>query len=1064
MKIESILNQFSELDTEARDSRESPHLFNEQKEHRGPSLSLSTPSPDCTQSRTSSVRSDSRTRTPWDAGGYSLPRDIGPKNSSRPPFTPVTWEEQQESARRQNASNYHSRQVSMETSASINLHGSAGSYALPVRLGLTLIQVECLQLQKSIKMLGRRKGTPFTSALVYIPAGVRRSSLTNKTSNHSERRASQHMRRFSSVSTINGSNTVGSGIADLEAKLERLPRITAPLPPVTVGLSAKPHARQRTNGARSLYAGSPSDTILEARMMRRKHNHLSEDQTKRGNSSVELYGSLGGAYLAVRESQTMLLLSGEKRLPAADASRLPRPSFTPYVLAHSPCCLLSLSAYKFPTWNILTLFPLFSYLKPKDQFLNSLDRVHKRTISAPNPAQGSSHSFPQAPTSLPQFTSRQLRPPTQLSPQINTSHDRLGVEKYPWIHTGEGSPAPSSASTKSPFHPPETVRMQSNGTLPGASGQAASHANQNDRVLAALHTLENVTINVPLKGGDICMAVPECNTDSVPRKVISHIFGRNKVCTRRIPERVWVCMCRKHYQRIRYRTGIRFSYTQINLVYEQIIRMIFWSRGLENASRTNQEGITIRSWTFSIRRREVKRLADTNSRDPIPHWIMQSLGEGKTHDEILDVIERLCQEIDHGDLREVPPVEFLPEVVDAFTNPPAQVQIHQTSASSQSSRSSLMAGEAVPSPLPFVKESSPLKPVQEEGSASEHSSQQSSSSPTPPAAFNGSRPAHHSRSYTDDISNRPAPYSFGSRSPLANTGIGPDTDRQPSLGYYDSQNPTAPSMSYSSINRHMQAPMTDHRGSCDNAPYYQQSYGGDHYYDPNGFVLTDRNLSIHTAAMPMLARADQMYGTAGYAAQHSRNNHFLASTVNTQLTPAPLNYPSYGTPPFQASGAGYSYPAPEERHSQLRMSGLDNSLHHSMADERPYTHDPRSQIHQPNWFSAETGSNTRIGRSMNQYQQHTLASVDQASLRPSRQYPNQEVPEYGFADLVTDEGVPTTQPAVAYRPRFQYGYASPPEFDDTLARGNYQAYQHNLSTNGDEDNIHGDRASDSDRQ
>ncbi|KAF5617610.1 hypothetical protein F25303_13247 [Fusarium sp. NRRL 25303] len=944
MKIESILNQFSELDTEARDSRKSPHISNEQKEHRGPSLSLSTPSPDCTQSRTSSVRSDSRTRTPWDAGGYSLPRDIDPKNSSRPPFTPVTWEEQQESARRQNASNYHPRQVSMDTSASINLHGSAESYALPVR-------------------------------------------------NHSERRASQHMRRFSSVSTINGSNTVGSGIADLEAKLERLPRITAPLPPVTVGLSAKPHARQRTNGAGSLYAGSPSDTILEARMMRRKHNHLSEDQT-----------------------------------------------------------------------NILTLFPLFSHLKPKDQFLNSLDRVHKRTISAPNPAQGSSHSFPQAPTSLPQFTSRQLRPPTQLSPQINTSHDRLGIEKYPWIHTGESSPAPSSASTKSPFHPPETVRMQSNGTLPGASGQAASHANQNDRVLAALHTLENVTINVPLKGGDICMAVPECNTDSVPRKVISHIFGRNKVCTRRIPERVWVCMCRKHYQRIRYRTGIRFSYTQINLVYEQIIRMIFWSRGLENASRTNQEGITIRSWTFSIRRREVKRLADTNNRDPIPHWIMQSLGEGKTHDEILDVIERLCQEIDHGDLREVPPVEFLPEVVDAFTNPPAQVQIHQTSASSQSSRSSLMAGEAVPSPLPFVKESSPLEPVQEEGSASEHSSQQSSSSPTPPAAFNGSRPAHHSRSYTDDISNRPAPYSFGSRSPLTSAGIGPDTDRQPSLGYYDSQNPTAPSMSYSSINRHMQAPMTDHRGSCDNAPYYQQSYGGDHYYDPNGFVLTDRNLSIHTAAMPMLARADQMYGTAGYAAQHSRDNHFLASTVNTQPTPAPLNYPSYGTPPFQASGAGYSYPAPEERHSQLRMSGLDNSLHHSMADERPYSDALRSQIHQPNWFSAETGSNTRIGRSMNQYQQHTLASVDQASLRPSRQYPNEEVPEYGFADLVADEGVPTTQPAVAYRPRFQHGYASPPEFDDTLARGNCQAYQHNLSTSGDQDNIHGDRASDSDHQ
>ncbi|KAF5615648.1 hypothetical protein F52700_13311 [Fusarium sp. NRRL 52700] len=982
MKIESILNQFSELDTEARDNRESTQIFNDQKEQRGPSLSLSTPSPDCTQSRASSVRSDSRTRTPWDAGGYSLPRDVGPKNSSRPSLTPVTWEEQQESARHQNASNYHSRQVSMDTSASISLPSSAGSYALPVR--------NHSERRASQHM---RRSSLWTDYNTSPASGSHRisDSRSSFSSCCSSTFSAAHS-RFSSVSTINGSNTVGSGIADLEAKLERLPRITAPLLPVTVGLSVKPHARQRTNGPGSLYLGSPSDTILEARMMRRKHNHLSEDQT-----------------------------------------------------------------------NILTLFLLLSYLKPKDQFLNSLDRVHKRTISAPNPAQGSSQSFPQAPTSLPQFTSRQGHPPTQLSPQINTSHDRLGIEKYPWINTGESSPAPSSASTKSPFQPPQTVRMQSNGALPGASGQAASHANPNDRVLAALPNL-NVAINVPLKGGETCMAVPECNTKSVPRKVISHLFGRNKVCTRRIPERVWVCMCRKHYQRIRYRTGTRFSYTQIKLVYEQIIRMIFWSRGLENVSRTNHEGITIRSWTFSIRRREVKRLADTNSRELIPHWIMQSLGEGKTHDEILDVIERLCQEIDHGNLREVPPVEFLPEVVDAFTNPPAQLQAHQTSVSSQSGRSSSMAGEVVPSPLPFVKEQSPLEPVQEEGSASEHSSQQYSSSPTPPTAFNGSRPVHHSRSYTDDISNRTASYSFVSRSPLANSGIGSDTDRQSSLGYYDSQNPTAPSMSYSSINHHMQAPMTDHRGSCDNAPYYQQPYGGDHFYDPNGFVLTDRNLSIHTAAMPMVARADQMYGTASYASQHSRdNNHFLASTVHTQLTPAPLNYPSYGIPPIQTSGAVYSYPVPEERHSQLRMSGVDNSLHHSMAEERPYSDAPRSQIHQPYWLSAETGSNTRIGRSMNQYQQHTLASVDQASLRLSRQYPNEEVPEYGVADLAADQGVPTTQPAVAYRPRFQHGYASPTEFDDTLARGNYEAYQHNLSTDGDEDNIHGDRAFDSNR-
>jgi hypothetical protein len=112
-------------------------------------------------------------------------------------------------------------------------------------------------------------------------------------------------------------------------------------------------------------------------------------------------------------------------------------------------------------------------------------------------------------------------------------------------------------------------------------------------------------------------------------------------------------MCRKHYQRIRYRTGADFSVTQIGMVYEQIVRMIFWSRGLENPNRTNQEGIAIRSWTFSIRRREVKRMADTNGRDLIPRWIMQSLGEGKTHDEILDVVERLHHEIQQGTLKEV---------------------------------------------------------------------------------------------------------------------------------------------------------------------------------------------------------------------------------------------------------------------------------------------------------------------------------------------------------------------------------------------------------------------------
>ncbi|KAF4436487.1 hypothetical protein F53441_13239 [Fusarium austroafricanum] len=923
MKIESILNQFSELETEARNSRESTQQCIAQREQGGPSFSLPTPSPDHAQSRAPSVRSDSRTRTPWDAGGYSLPKDTGPTSSSRSPFSAVSWGEQQESVRRQNVSNNHSRQVSMDASAGIHLQGTTGTYALPVR-------------------------------------------------NLSEHRSSQHMRRFSSVSTINGSHALGSGIADLEAKLERLPRITAPAPAAPSG---RPDIRlpHTLNVIGSLSTGSPSDSILEARMMRRKHNHLSEDQ---------------------------------------------------------------------------------SYLKPRDHFLNSLDRVHKRTISAPNPAQGSGQVFPPAPTSLPALTSRHLETATLPSPQINTVHERPGLEQYPWAHQGENSPAPSM-SNKSPFEPQDSGKILPDRSLQGKFATTDPPCRR----------FRKVDVNTSLEGGDICMAVESCTTGSVPRKVISHLFGRNKVCTRRIPERVWVCMCRKHYQRIRYRTGADFSVTQIGMVYEQIVRMIFWSRGLETPSRTNQEGIAIRSWTFSIRRREVKRLADTNSRDLVPRWIMQSLGEGKTHDEILDVVERLHNEIQQGTLKDVPPVEFLPEVVDAFTNAPAQVQTHfssgnEVSISNQPGRS-LMTGEAAASPLSFVKESSPLEPVQEEGSMSEHSSEQSSSSPTPPAACNVPRPVYHSRSHTDIMSNRTTPYGFGTRSPLVDSGIGPDTDRRSSLAYYDSQNPKPPSMNCFSVNRQMQAPMSGHRSSYDDVPYSQQAYGGDHHYGLNEFVLTDRSPLTHTSAVSMVDSGDRVYSMGDYVPQSSRRSHdFHASTISTQFTPGTLDYPPHGSVSFQGQAGDSSYRDPTEHRYQFRMSGIDTSLSPSTADERPCSNFPRSQVHQPYLYPAETGSNTRIGRSMNQYQQHTSACVDQTSFHSSRQCPRGEISDHSGVDLASGRGAPITPLEATFRTRYQHGYKSVGEFNDNSACGNQEAHQHNLSTNEGDGSWHSARACD----
>ncbi|EEU45068.1 uncharacterized protein NECHADRAFT_20897, partial [Fusarium vanettenii 77-13-4] len=725
MKIESILNQSTGLgpSVESNGNRTSPSGSNNGPE--GPYFSLPTPSPECAPSKTASGQPDSRTRTPWDAGGYSLPREPSSNTSSRPSFAFLSPRDHRDTARPTDASadsNYHSRRMSMETSTTAVSPGVATPYSLPVR----------------------------------------------------EVRPSHHARRISSISTINGSHHLGSGIADLEAKLERLPRLTAPPPPAAPTPSPKPEVQlpraAAATPAGSLSSSSPSDSLLEARMMKRRRGHLSQDQ---------------------------------------------------------------------------------SNFRPRDHFLHSLDRVHKRTISAPNPPQSSALAFARIPTTLPSLASGHFEATLSPSPRLSITHQRAGSEHNQWCRLKEISPAASMATRSPSREIHDNERTMSANEIQAASRGAMPQAGPNDRVLTACRRFRKVEVNKPLEGGDICMAVENCTTSSVPRKVISHLFGRNKVCTRRIPERVWVCMCRKHYQRMRYRKGADFSVTQIGMVYEQIVRMIFWSRGLESANRVNQEAITIRSWTFSIRKRELKRLVDTNGRDLVPRWIVQSLGDGKTHDEILDIVERLHHEIQQGILKDVPPVEFLPEVVDAYTNVPAQLSTHINHESSNEVDASAInrpgrlgqLGEATESPISFVKDSSPLEPVQEEGSMSERSSE-TFSSPTPPATFDdrqyGLRPGHHNQQQADDARSHTANYGFGARSPLIDPGVAAFADRRGSAPYYDSQNPTQPSLNHFGINYQLQAPASDPRGSHDSMFHAPGTYTGGGQRGPTDFMLIDR--------------------------------------------------------------------------------------------------------------------------------------------------------------------------------------------------------------------------------
>ena len=85
------------------------------------------------------------------------------------------------------------------------------------------------------------------------------------------------------------------------------------------------------------------------------------------------------------------------------------------------------------------------------------------------------------------------------------------------------------------------------------------------------------------------------------RKVISHIFGRNKKCTIGIPDYVWIYYCRKHYQRARYRTS-EWPFRQCDLAMDTVRNMRAWG-GVE-------------SFDLRLRRRESKRASEGDEIQP----------------------------------------------------------------------------------------------------------------------------------------------------------------------------------------------------------------------------------------------------------------------------------------------------------------------------------------------------------------------------------------------------------------------------------------------------------------
>lgn len=223
---------------------------------------------------------------------------------------------------------------------------------------------------------------------------------------------------------------------------------------------------------------------------------------------------------------------------------------------------------------------------------------------------------------------------------------------------------------------------------PGSSSSAASPIYQ------APDTPPSVTVEGTAEGGAnavVCMYIQNCDTGSQPRKAISHIFGRNKMCTRLIPSHVWVHYCRKHYQRSRYRNPKEYAKLQCDLVQQQIRRVHEWS--VENA-KNGTPGV-VQNWGLAIRKREKKRLDDLgganrkrradilnqidddeaetvnnlpgtpDSQIPataVPTWLLSLCGKGYTTQAILDIFNRLHTEILNDRMPCFPDIEILPNI------------------------------------------------------------------------------------------------------------------------------------------------------------------------------------------------------------------------------------------------------------------------------------------------------------------------------------------------------------------------------------------------------------------
>ena len=192
----------------------------------------------------------------------------------------------------------------------------------------------------------------------------------------------------------------------------------------------------------------------------------------------------------------------------------------------------------------------------------------------------------------------------------------------------------------------------------------------------------------------ICQYTNPCNTGSRDfRKVISHVFGRNKKCTTQIPNSCWIIYCRKHYQRTRYRTnkaGVnQYFNVQFDSLSRQLTRMQVWG-GVESFTieiRKKEKDLLNAENEEISQLRESRGTVDGNAVNRIQRcperFLLAYTGHNKTFDEVRHVIQVMRREVERLGMTQLPGVEFLPNI-DRVKYPPKKAQKNKTTRDSAS--------------------------------------------------------------------------------------------------------------------------------------------------------------------------------------------------------------------------------------------------------------------------------------------------------------------------------------------------------------------------------------------